>query len=109
MPAVAGGRCLTPAGGPPQPAAPATPRALPSRRPTRQVRPKEVAVKFAVLSPAEVGDLSGLLYAALRPAGGGASGGRAARPARTRALLVGPRAAQRAGRAKELVALRRAG
>jgi hypothetical protein len=66
-------------------------------------------VKFAVLSPAEVGDLSGLLYAALRPPGGRTFGGSAARPDRIRALLVWTRAAQRPARTKELVALRRAG
>jgi hypothetical protein len=66
-------------------------------------------VKFAVLSPAEVGDLSGLLYAALRPPGGRTFVGAAARPDRIRALLVWTRAAQRRGRVEELVPLRRAG
>ena len=66
-------------------------------------------MKFAVLSPAEVGDLSGLLYAALRPGGDRTITGNAARPDRIRALLVWTRAARPAGRGRQLVALRRAG
>ena len=66
-------------------------------------------MKFAVLSPAEVGDLSGLLYAALRPPGGRTFTGSPAHPDRIRALLVWTRAARSAGRGRQLVALRRAG